>query len=140
MAETPKNAQDVYELLENDTGDIMVLIFGDEQMPESPSFYLDEQNKLIELTRNPNSAVLIEGLQPESIEKLRNITKLYVCEMQYNENPDEENKILYAYAARLKKKDLSEPKAKEKQSRQESLSEKARLARENILNKKNSPQ
>ena len=102
--ETAQNPQNVYELMENDAGEIMVLIFAGEGKPVNPTFYLNEKEKLIEITRSKNDIVLIEGLQPDTIEKIKNLKTLYICEMKYNENPEAENEIVNAYAAALKKK------------------------------------
>lgn len=82
----------------------MVLLFAGEGTPQNPSFTLDETNRLIELSRSKNDIVLIEGLLPDAVEKLKKLSVLYVCEMKYNENPEAENEILHAYAAALKKK------------------------------------
>lgn len=82
----------------------MVLLFAGEGTPQNPSFTLDEANRLIELSRSKNDIVLIEGLLPNAVEKLKKLSVLYVCEMKYNENPEAENEILHAYAAALKKK------------------------------------
>lgn len=99
-----QDPQNVYELMENDDGEVMVLLFAGEGTPQNPSFTLDEANRLIELSRSKNDIVLIEGLLPDAVEKLKKLSVLYVCEMKYNENPEAENEILHAYAAALKKK------------------------------------
>lgn len=99
-----QDPQNVYELMENDDGEVMVLLFAGEGTPQNPSFTLDETNRLIELSRSKNDIVLIEGLLPDAVEKLKKLSVLYVCEMKYNENPEAENEILHAYAAALKKK------------------------------------
>ncbi len=137
---TQLEPQNIYELLENDNGEIMVLIFAGENKPLNPTFQLKEKEKLIEITRNKSEIVLIEGLQPEAIEKIRNLKTLYVCEMKYNENPEAENEIVNAYAAVLKKKPTQPQTSivKEVSLPQKTLAEKARKARENILNKNNS--
>ena len=77
--ETAQNPQNVYELMENDAGEIMVLIFAGEGKPVNPTFYLNEKEKLIEITRSKNDIVLIEGLQPDTIEKIKNLKTLYIC-------------------------------------------------------------
>ena len=97
-----QDPQNVYELMENDDGEVMVLLFAGEGTPQNPSFTLDETNRLIELSRSKNDIVLIEGLLPDAVEKLKKLSVLYVCEMKYNENPEAENEILHAYAAALK--------------------------------------
>lgn len=99
-----QDPQNVYELMENDDGEVMVLLFAGEGTPQNPSFTLDETNRLIKLSRSKNDIVLIEGLLPDAVEKLKKLSVLYVCEMKYNENPEAENEILHAYAAALKKK------------------------------------
>ena len=134
---TALNPQNVYELMENDAGEIMVLIFAGEDKPVNPTFTLKEREKLIEITRSKNDIILIEGLQPDTIEKIKNLKTLYVCEMKYNENPKAENEIVNAYAATVKKKADNPQKEplKTPNQQEDSLAEKARKARENILNK-----
>ncbi len=134
--QTPQIApKDTYELIENDKGEIMALIYADEKQPQNPSFVLNENNRRIELERNKNDLVFIDGLQPEAINKLKNISSLYVCEMKYNPDETAESEIVYAYIAPLKKKDQEEPKP---QNLQKSLSEKIQQARKNVLKKSNS--
>lgn len=137
---TTPNPHNVYELMENDAGEIMVLIFAGEDKPVNPTFALKEKEKLIEITRSKNDIILIEGLQPDTIEKIKNLKTLYVCEMKYNENPEAENEIVNAYAATVKKKADNPQKDPLKVSNQqeETLAEKARKARENLLKKNNS--
>ena len=106
-----QDPQNVYELMENDDGEVMVLLFAGEGTPQNPSFALDETNRLIELSRSKNDIVLIEGLLPDAVEKLKKLSVLYVCEMKYNENPEAENEILHAYAAALKKKEQPQQNA-----------------------------
>ncbi len=141
-AGSPQAAQvipeDTYELIENDKGEIMALIYADEKQPQNPSFALNENSRRIELERCKDDLIFIDGLQPEAIEKLKSISNLYVCEMKYNPDENAESEIVHAYIAPLKKKDREDPKPQEQpkqQSPQESLSEKARQARENILKK-----
>ena len=130
--------EDTYELIENDKGEIMALIYADEKQPQNPSFALNENSRRIELERCKDDLIFIDGLQPEAIEKLKSISNLYVCEMKYNPDENAESEIVHAYIAPLKKKDREDPKPQEKpkpQPTQESLSEKARQARENVLKK-----
>lgn len=137
-----QDPHNVYELMENDEGEVMVLIFAGEGKPLNPTFALYEKEKLIEITRSKNDIILIEGLQPEAIEKIKKLKTLYVCEMKYNENPEAENEIVNAYAATVKKKpnNLQEQNSPKAQSPEETLAEKARKARENLLNKNSSNQ
>lgn len=136
MTETQNKAPNVYELMENDNGEVMVLLYAGEQPPLRPAFMLDEKEACIELYRNPVDTVRIEGLVVETIEKIKTVDILYVCEMKYNENPESENEILFAYPATLKKKDQEEQQqnSQNEPSQQESLSERLRKAREKVLN------
>lgn len=136
MTKQPKNPTDVYELMENSEGEVMALIFADDTAPQNSSFYLNEKEKRIELIRAANNIVYIDGLQPESITKLKKLTKLYVCEMKYNKDKDAENKIQYVYAANKR----NEPLEKEQPvPPAQTVSDKAKKAREKIL-KKATPQ
>lgn len=133
METTPANPQNLYELMENDKGEMMALIFADDTAPQNPVFYLNETEKFIELHRTKDNIVYIEDLEPETVEKVKKITKLYVCEMEYNK--EGENKIAYLYAAELKKNDPLQKNTPPQPSAAQTLSEKARKAREKILNK-----
>ena len=122
------NPRDVYELIENDEGELMVLIFAFDEKPQSPFFYINEKRKTLDLYRSKNDLVVIDNLKPETIKKLKKTSQIYVCEMKYNEDPEAENEIVYAYSAEPKERPL--PTAKE-----ETLSEKAKKARESVLRK-----
>lgn len=126
--------KNVYELMENDDGEVMLLLYADGDAPQNPTFFVNEERKWIELTRNKNDIVYIEGLQTETVEKLKKLTVLYACEMKYNENPDAENEIQYAYAAELRKSEKKAP-VKKNDTSGENLSEKVRQAREKVLKK-----
>ena len=135
------NPQDVYELIENDKGEIMLIIYATGQEPQNPSFALNEKDRRIELTRAKDDILHIEGLQAETVEKFKTVEKLYICEMKYNPDNNTENEIMYAYTALLKKKEQNEAQPP-KQSNQKpeeakkNLSEKVRQAREEALKRK----
>lgn len=134
---TALSAKNVYELMDNDAGEVMVLLYAGEGKPANPTFLLDEKNKLIEISRSKDDLVLIEGLKSDAINKIKKLETLYVCEMKYNDNPDAENEILYAYAASLKKKEpnrLAKTQSRDTESEtKETVAERARKAREKIL-------
>lgn len=134
MAKRPINPRDVYELMENDQGEIMLLLYAGDTAPQKASFYLNERQKCIELYRNPKDTVIIDGLEKESIAKLKQTETLYVCEMKYNEDADSENEILYAYPANPTKEPQRQ-KSDAPKAAEPSLSEKAKQAREKILKK-----
>ena len=135
------NPQDVYELIENDKGEIMLIIYATGQEPQNPSFALNEKDRRIELTRAKDDILHIEGLQAETVEKFKTVEKLYICEMKYNPDNNTENEIMYAYTALLKKKEQNEAQP-QKQSNpkpeeaKKNLSEKVRQAREEALKRK----
>jgi hypothetical protein len=120
------NPRDVYELIENDEGEIMVLIFAFDEDPQSAFFYINEKRKTLDLYRSKNNIVIIDNLKKETIAKLKKTPHIYICEMKYNENPDAENEIVYAYTAEQKEAPTIAPKP-------ETLSEKAKKARESVL-------
>lgn len=141
MAGRNIDPRDVYELMENDNGEIMVLLYAGDTDPLNPFFKLNKQRKCIELSRNAKDVVLIEGLIPDSIEKLSNLKTLYVCELKYTENADEDSEILYAYPAELKSEEIAKDKAANEsngasQTAKESLSVKVKQAREKTLSKR----
>ncbi len=132
MAGRQIDPRNVYELMENDNGEIMVLLYAGNSNPLNPSFRLNKVRKCIELSRNAKDIVLIEGLKPESIDKLDKVKTLYVCEIKYTESSEEDSEILFAYPAELK---IEEDNKAMQKSEKETLSEKAKHAREKALKK-----
>lgn len=135
------NPQDVYELIENDKGEIMLIIYATGQEPQNPSFALNEKDRRIELTRAKDDILHIEGLQAETVEKFKTVEKLYICEMKYNPDNNTENEIMYAYTASLKKKEQNEAQTPKQsnpkpEEAKKNLSEKVRQAREEALKRK----
>ena len=133
MAKQQRKPTDVYELMENSEGEVMALIFADDTAPQNATFYLNEKEKRIELIRAQNNIVFIDGLQSESIQKIKKLTKLYVCEIKYNKDKDAENEIKYVYAANRR----SERIPQKKTSSTQEISDKAKKASEKILKKSN---
>ncbi|MBR2274203.1 MAG: hypothetical protein IJ864_05210 [Alphaproteobacteria bacterium] len=93
-----KNDKNTYELLENDEGQMMVLLYAGPKSPQNPSFYFNENLNTLEITRNKNDIVSIEEIPLETIEKVKKLTQLYICEMKYTENEEDESEIMRAYA------------------------------------------
>ncbi len=135
MVENTLKNQDSYELMQNDNGDVMVMLYANDSKPSNPSFCINEYMQQLELSRNAKDVILIEELQPETLEKLKTLNTIYVCELKYNqEHPDAEDaEIVYAYAATLKKKEPFPPRPK----KEATLQEKAQQSREKILEKRN---
>ena len=90
--------KDIYELLENDKKEIMVLIYTNDTPPEDPKFILNEASRCLEIYRNRNEVIVLNGLQNETVEKIKKLDIIYVCELDASAT-DEENKITYAYSA-----------------------------------------
>ena len=129
-------AKDAYDIMENDKGEIMVMLYAGSTQPQKPTFTLKEVEKCLELSRNPQDTVKINGLVEESIEKLKNIKNLYICEMMYKDDSDTEGEIAYAYIATLKKKENAEPEQK-KESRpfKQQLKDRLQKDKQKLLNK-----
>lgn len=134
MQKKSLNPRDVYELMENDQGELMLLLYAGESAPQKAFFHLNEESNCIELYRNPQDTVIIDGLKKDSITKLKQTEILYVCEIKYNENPNSENEILYAYPTSPAKEKTEIPNNAPK-AQNISLSEKAKQAREKVLKK-----
>lgn len=132
MDEVSFSPRDVYELVENDKGEVMVLIYAKDPAPHNSTFYLDIQNGGLKLNRTKEDTLLIAGLKPTAINKLKTLKRLYVCELKYTEDKNDENEIVYAYSASLQKNVKMEEKAPKKEK---STAEKAKAAREKVLNK-----
>ena len=124
-----KQSQDIYELLENDSNEIMVLLYAVDSAPQNPSFSINEKRSCMILHRNPEDNVSITGLATETIQKLKKLDTVYVCEMNYSENEKEENKIVYAYQV--------SPKVDNTETTKETtLTEKAKKASEKLKKQK----
>ena len=121
---------DSYELMKNDKGDVMILLYATNTAPAKATFYLNKKANYIELTRNNKSVIIIEGLKNESIQEIEKLSKLYVCEIKYDEKtntPEEEAEIVYAY--------IAEQSLKETRS----IQEKAKEQRKKITENKDNP-
>lgn len=126
--------RDVYELVENDKGEIMILIYAKEPAPQNATFSLNQISGILKINRTPKDTLHIAGLELESIHKLSQIKQLVVCEIKYKESSNDTSEIVNVYAANLKKEQSASPKP---QPKQETISEKAQKARENALKKAN---
>ena len=124
--------RDVYELVENDKGEIMILIYAKEPTPKNATFSLNKLSGVLKINRTKEDALHIAGLEVESIQKLSKIKQLYVCEIKYREGPNDTNEIVNVYAAALKKE---QPAAPKQPAKKETISEKAQKARANALKK-----
>ena len=136
MSQNPLKDINSYELIENDAGELMILLYANQTPPAQASFFINEKDASLELNRNANDTVILDGLASVSIEKLKSLTSIYVCELKYKSPQNEETKeeddfdIEYAYTAPLKKKEQKEPQ-------QETLQEKLLKAKTNLLKKQN---
>ena len=124
--------RDVYELVENEKGEIMVLIYAKKTAPQNATFYLDTQTRVLRLNRSKEESLYISGLQPDAIKKLNGIKKLYVCEIKYTESTKEESEIVHAYAATLQKLTTPTPHEQDAENKK-TLAQKAQNAREKAL-------
>lgn len=128
------NPKDIYELMENDQGEIMLLLYAGESAPQKASFYLNEKQHCLELYRNTKDTVIIDGLAKDSMTKLKQTETLYICEIKYNEDAESENEILYAYPT-APVKEPPHIQSKPQEPTKVSLTEKAKEAREKVLKK-----
>ena len=103
-----------YDIIENEKGEILVLLYEGKEAPETPTFFVNKHEKYIKITRNSTDIVLIEDLDNEHIKKISKQECLYVCELKYDENLKEgdESEIVYAYSA-LPKSKVKTTKSKE---------------------------
>ena len=135
MVENTLNDKNSYELMQNDNGDIMIMLYANESKPLNPSFHLNETIMQLELIRNSKNSILIEELQAETIEKIKKLQTIYVCEIKYNEenSNNDDAEIVYAYAARYKAQEPTSPRIKKEKTLQEKLEQ----TREKIIEKRN---
>lgn len=126
--------RDVYELVENDKGEIMIIIYAKDPAPQNPTFSLNQLGCVLKINRTKEDTLHIAGLEIESVHKLSKIKQLYVCEIKYKENADDNSEIVNVYTASLKKEQQTAIKTPTKQ---ETISEKAQKAREKAIKKTN---
>lgn len=133
--------RDVYELVENDKGEIMILIYAKDPAPQNATFSLSQAAKILRLNRTPKDILTVAGLDTDAVNKLSKIKQLYVCEIKYKESSDDESEIIHAYAATLKKEQSAVSNTQTQQApvktQSETISEKAQKAREKALKKAN---
>ena len=131
MAKMQISPRDVYDLVENDKGEVMILVYAKEPAPQKSTFSFDAQSGILKLNRTKDDVLLVAGLQPAAVKKLATLKNLYVCEIKYTEQ-DEESEIVYAYAAPLQR---TSAKNQSKEIPQVNLAEKAKRVREKALKK-----
>ena len=131
MVETKRLLRDVYELVENDKGEVMILVYAREPAPQKSTFSFDVKSGVLKLNRTKDDVLFVADLKLDAIKKLSSLKNLYVCEIKYTEN-DDDSEIVYAYMAPLKKSAASE---KQKVTPQKTVAEKAKQARERTLKK-----
>ena len=133
------NTPNTYEIIENEKGEVLILLYAGKKAPKNPTFFLNKHDKYCKITRNPEDIVLIEDLTDEYIEKISKLTTLYVCELKYEENKSDnkDSDIVYAYKATKRKK--QQPTAKtpsEKNTPENLVQERLQQTRVKIINKK----
>ncbi len=140
MSKNPLKDINSYELIENDAGELMIILYANPTPPTKTSFFINEENSSLELNRNPNDTIILDDLASETIEKLKPLKSIYVCELKYNQPQTEKTKendddfeIEYAYTAPHKKKEEPTP-------HKETLQEKLLKAKESLLKKQNETQ
>jgi len=93
MAKKEILSENHYDLFDNDSGEIMLLIDAAKTEPQNPSFCLNEKNKTLELNRGSQTIVL-KSLKSRIIKELKSLKELYVCEID-----DINTEVIYAYTA-----------------------------------------
>lgn len=126
--------RDVYELVENNKGEIMILIYAKDPAPQNATFSVNQLGGVLKLNRTKEDIIHVAGLDMEAIHKLSKIKQLYVCEIKYTETAGDESEIIRTYAAALKKE---QPLTPQPPTKKETISEKAQKAREKALQNTN---
>jgi hypothetical protein len=127
---------DIYELLENENKEIMVLIYTNSLPPENAKFILNESHRRLEIYRNKREVILLNGLQKETIEKIKKLDIIYVCELDASPNTDDDNKIIYAYTADVTTKEELQNSNK---NTNQIISNKTQALKDKIQAKKQNP-
>jgi len=71
----------VFDFLIADDGDMMLLVHKIDGEPKTPAFEVDKKEKTLCLYRSRNSTVELQEIDEKIIDKLLNMPKLLVCEM-----------------------------------------------------------
>ena len=104
MIKNTNNNANAYEIIENDEGEMMVMLYAHPNTPQNPSFYLNEKNKCLELNRNAEQKIIIQDITADNVEKIKKQNNIYVCELTYSKDENEESEIVHAYIVPLDKK------------------------------------
>ncbi len=149
-----EKSQNIYDIIENEKGEILILLYEGKEAPENPSYFINKREKYIRIARNSKDIVLIEDIDNEYIKKIVAQPSIYVCELKYDETLKEgdESEIVYAYTAlpkamlKLKAKEEEEktstpqttdsPEEKEAVSENEKIKEKITKIKENYQHNK----
>ena len=135
MKKAQISPRDVYELVENDKGEVMILLYAKDPVPNKSTFTFDALSGVLKIYRTKDDVVFVAGLQLDAVNKLAALDKLYVCEVKYTEN-EEENEIVNAYIASLQAQEkVKSPKVASKAEPKGNVAEKAKQARERTLKK-----
>ena len=103
MLKNQAKENDTYEIIENDEGEMMIMLYASPNAPQNPSFFLNEKKQCLELNRNLNQTIVIENITDSYVEKIKQQTNLYVCELSQTQDENEESEIVHAYIVPLKK-------------------------------------
>ena len=71
----------VFDFITAEDGDLMLLIYKMDGEPKSPAYEVDKNEKSIWLHRSENNSVELQDINEEILNKLLNINKILVCEM-----------------------------------------------------------
>lgn len=122
----------IYKLVQNDKGEIMIIIYTKDPLPQNATFSLNQLSGVLKINRTKEDTLIIAGLDIEAIHKLSKIKQLYVCEIKYKKNSNDDNEIAHTYIATLQK-EKSTPR--NSQAKQEKISQKVKIVREKALKK-----
>ena len=103
MLRNQAKEKDTYEIIENDEGEMMIMLYASPNAPQNPSFSLNEKKQCLELNRNLNQTIVIENITDSYVEKIKKQTNLYVCELSPTQDENDESEIVHAYIVPLKK-------------------------------------
>ena len=92
---------DGFEFIVTEEEDVMLMIYARKGNPENPMIEINEPNKSVILHRNPNDVVLLENIEPNTLNILREETALLIAEVAPTENPSE-NELKQVYEAAIK--------------------------------------
>lgn len=87
-----------FDFMITEEDDVLLLLYARETAPDRPAVQLRPEEHIVNLFRNDDEALSLEGVEDAVFENLKEESTLLVCELAPTDNEDE-NEIVYTYEA-----------------------------------------